>query len=455
MMVPGTRRVTLFRGAAFILAFALLAVACTGNVTLPIGPAGEASAPPPSSPEPRPTPASGPSSAEAALKKLCPPSHTSNPPPTQQQEGGTPPAVAKIEHEVESVRGLKFEHPVPVEAVTQQQMAERVRDSSKHALPRAYLERTSQAWQTIGAIPQGTDLRTALLTFLSGQVIGFYQPRSGDLVYEGTTGEPSPLQTITLAHELTHAIDDQHFDLTRVDAVENTCHDDAREAALSTIEGNAQFFAFQVARRYLSLTDIGGLVNQPAPSIAGVPPFLVSQEVFPYVAGLAFMTALDERGGTAAVNHAIQHLPTSTEQIIHPDRYPNDQPQAVNVPDLGPRLGHGWDDLDAEQIGEEWLSDLLSLRQDGSDAAREAAGWDGGIERSWTDGTHTAAVLSTVWDTQRDASEFAAGMRTWLAAGPGQSACVEQPARDAVRVLFASDAGTLAKLSSVVSSSSG
>jgi len=454
--VPGRRACAAsVRTAAVLFSLGFLLAACTGNVTLPLGPQTPTSfAPPPSSAQPPPTPASGPSSSEAALKKLCPPSHPNSPPPAQQQEGGTPAAIAKIEHEVESVRGLRFEHPVPVEAVTPQQMSERVRSSLTHSLPRAFLARTSQAWETIGAIPQGTDLRTALLKFLSGQVIGFYQPRTGQLVYEGTN-DPTPIQQITLAHELTHAIDDQHFDLTRVDAIQNTCHDDAGEAALSTIEGNAQFFAFEVARRYLSLTDLGGLLNQPAPSLAGVPPFVVSQEVFPYVAGLAFITAIDQRGGTAAVNHAIQHLPTSTEQIIHPDRYPNDQPQAVNVPDLAPKLGRGWKDLDAEQIGEEWLSDLLSLRQQQSTAASEAAGWDGGTERSWTDGSHTAAVLSTVWDTPQDATEFASGMRGWLAEGPGQAASVEQPAPEEVRVLFASDPGALTRLTGAVSSPSG
>jgi hypothetical protein len=347
---------------------------------------------------------------------------------------------------VESVRGLKFETEVPVEAVTPSEMAERLRASLKHSLPRRYLDRTTQAWQTIGAIPPGTDIRTALSRFLTGRVVGFYQPRSGQLVYEGSS-DPTPIQRVILAHELTHAIDDQHFDLTRVNAIQNRCHDDAGEAAVATIEGNAQFFAFEVARRYLSLTDLGGLLGAPTPSIEGVPPFIVSMEVFPYVAGLEFITAVHQRGGTAAVNDALRHLPTSTEQIIHPDRYPNDQPQAVNVPDLGPRLGKDWRDLDVEEIGEEFLSDLLALRRDRAEAASEAAGWDGGIERSWTDGDHTAVVLSTVWDSARDASEYATGMRAWIAAGPGQSASVEETGHSAVRVLFASDPATLQRLS--------
>ncbi len=346
---------------------------------------------------------------------------------------------------MESVRGLKFKTDVPVDPVTQQQIAHRLQASLQKSLPAGYLARRSQAWQTIGAIPAGTDIRTALVKFLSGNVIGYYEPTTGQLVFVGTRS-PSPIEQVTLAHELTHAIDDQHFDLTRVDAIQRACQDEAGSAALATIEGSAVFFSFQVAQRYFSLGDLGGLLSQSAPAPAGVPPFIVQMEIWPYIAGLEFITALDTRGGTAAVDHAIRHLPTSTEQVIHPERYPNDQPQSVNIPDLGPKLGGAWKDLDVEQIGEEWLSALLGLRQDQTSAATAAAGWDGGLVRSWTDGRHTAVVLSTVWDTSRDAEEFATAMRRWLSAAPGRPVSVEPVSGLSVKVLFASDPGTLRRL---------
>jgi hypothetical protein len=81
-----------------------------------------------------------------------------------------------------------------------------------------------------------------------------------------------------------------------------------------------------------------------------------------------------------------------------------------------------------------------------SDAASAAAGWDGGISRAWSDGTHVALVLSTVWDTAPDAAEFASAMNRWIGAGDGQAATVLPPSGTSVRVLLASDASTLGRL---------
>ena len=104
-------------------------------------------------------------------------------------------------------------------------------------------------------------------------------------------------------------------------------------------------------------------------------------------------------------------FPASTEQILHPERWPNDVPQPVDVPDLSPALGAGWQDLDVMTVGEAWLQIMLALRLDAGDAERAATGWDGGLYRAWTDGAHTAVVLRTVWDSAEDAQEFSDAMQ--------------------------------------------
>jgi len=124
-----------------------------------------------------------------------------------------------------------------------------------------------------------------------------------------------------------------------------------------------------------------------------VPPFVTDLQLWPYDAGNAFIRHLDEAGGTGQVDEALTTFPVSTEQILHPERWPNDVPQPVDVPDLGPALGDGWRDLDVMTVGEAWLKLMLALRLDDADAARAAAGWDGGIYRAWTDGSETAVVL--------------------------------------------------------------
>jgi len=152
-----------------------------------------------------------------------------------------------------------------------------------------------------------------------------------------------------------------------------------------------------------------------------VPPFVQALETWPYTAGLAFVTQRELDGGTAAVDDAFRHPPETTEQVIHPDRYPSDLPSPVDVPDLSPALGPGWGDLDAMQVGEEWLDAMLRLRLDGTIADDGTAGWDGGVYRAWSDGTDVAVVMDTAWDSAEDANAFAAAMQAWNGAGDGPS----------------------------------
>jgi hypothetical protein len=261
-------------------------------------------------------------------------------------------------------------------------------------------------------------------------------------VYIGTA-HLDVVSKFILAHELTHAIDDQRFDLTRVDRLVASCRDENEEAALGAVEGSAQFFATQVLLRFP-----GNLApSRPTGrSLVGVPPFIQALELWPYTAGQAFITALQAKSGIPAVNRAIRHLPLSTEQVIHPERYPSDLPVAVDISDLGPELGSGWRDLDVEQIGEEWLKTMLALRVDTNEAAAAAAGWGGGIYRAWSDGSRTAVVLKTVWDTPADATQFAGAIRDWIGKEPGSRAFVASPDASAVEVAFAGDQDTLIAL---------
>jgi hypothetical protein len=183
-----------------------------------------------------------------------------------------------------------------------------------------------------------------------------------------------------------------------------------------------------------------------------VPQFLQTMVTWPYIAGPKFIAAMEQRGGAAAVNQAIRNLPVSTEQVIHPSAYPNDLPTPVDVPELAPKLGAGWHDLDVQQVGEEWLSALLALRLDPTEWQPAAAGWSGGLYRAWTDGKHVAVVMTTVWDSPTEAGQFEHAMSDWQ--GPHQALSFLL-ARSRVTVLFASDRGTLPSLGAALAKSSG
>lgn len=416
-----------------ILAFA------TGACTVTIGspPSGTPARSPDPSPSPVPT---GPGSAAAAMKRLC------ESPKTGQgsgvtPEGPTPPAIATMERQVETVRGLRYTSRVAVKALSQEQIDRRLTKNFDKTYPVDFYARRSQTWGTIGVIPEGTSIRDALLAFQTGQVVGYYNTFNKQLVYIGDA-ELSLTERFVLAHELTHAIDDQRFGLARLDSIAARCDDEAFTAGLGAIEGSAQFYSTQVMLRFPSDAAVGGGGGGDG-SLAGVPRFISKLQLWPYTAGMAFIQRLDDAGGAARVAEALTTFPVSTEQIIHPERWPNDSPQAVDVPNLGPALGAGWTDLDVMTVGELWLRLMLELRLNGDDAGRAATGWDGGLYRGWTDGSRTAVVLRTVWDTTSDAQEFADAMRTWTG---DATATVRDPVGAWVDVLFASDGATLSAL---------
>jgi hypothetical protein len=413
--------------AAWVAGFALAMVACTFTLGTP-----------PPSPDPTPSPVpTGPGSAAAAMAELCEaPKMGSGSGVTP--EGPTPPAIAAVEHQVEAVRGLRYTSPVAVTPLTQEQIDRRLTKNFDKTYPVDFYARRSQAWSTIGVIPDGASLRDALLAFQTGQVVGFYNPANGQLVYIGDT-DLDQTERFILAHELTHAIDDQHFGLRRLDSIGARCDDEAFTAGLGAIEGSAQYFATQVLIRFPSDAPLGG--GGDGGSLDDVPPFVTDLQLWPYDAGNAFIRHVDEAGGTAQVDEALTTFPVSTEQIMHPERWPNDVPQPVDVPDLRPALGAGWRDLDVMTVGEAWLQLMLALRLDADVAARAAAGWDGGIYRAWTDGSETAVVLRTVWDSTEDAQQFAGAIEGW--AGDAAFVSLDDMRVD---VGFASDASTLAAL---------
>jgi len=407
-----------FRLAGVVLGTALVASACTVTIGSPT--VGGTPPPPTASSVPalRPVAAilAGRGSAAATMRRLCVPPASNAAKPAHA--GATPPAIAQTEQEVEAVRGLRYEHPVAVQPLSAAQLDAKVLAAFNGSYPASFYARRTLAWRALGVIPPDADIRRALRLFQTGEIVGFYDPDTGRLVYQGDAQLQDLDQRFTLAHELTHAIDDQHFDLSRLDVLGARCLDERSQAALGAVEGSAQYFAAQVITRFP-----GGTAASPAPGPpAGVPPFIVGMQLWPYTAGETFIATLRARGGIAAVNGALEHLPVSTAQVIHPDRYPSAVPVALNIPQLAGRLGPGWRDLDVMQVGEEFLSQMLQLRLPLSTATAATDAWTGGLYRAWTDGTHTAVLLATAWASPADAQAFAQAMQDWLAAGstPGR-----------------------------------
>ncbi len=361
----------------------------------------------------------GATSAAGAIRGLCEPPDI--PDPEVVPPGEVPPEIAEVMDQVEQVRGLEFRRDPAAEAISDDEMDRRLEENFEISYPEEPLARRTFAWRTLGVLPPDADLREAYRSYLTGQVIGFYDPATGELVYLGE-GDVGLVERLTLAHELTHAIDDQHFDLGRLDPLVLACRDEEFEAALGVVEGSAQYFATEVLVEFPEM-DLGDLADALADAFGAgggptdVPPFVQELQEWPYLAGQAFVLDRSLRGGDEAVNEALQDLPATTEEILHPETFPASPPIDVDIPDLSQALGEGWGDLDAMQVGEAWLAAMLHLRLDDATGDEAAAGWDGGVYRAWSDGEDVVVVLRTAWDTPEDADGFAAALRQWIDAG--------------------------------------
>jgi hypothetical protein len=387
------------------VAIVVLLVACTSE---------------PSPPSPSETPSetplgdpvevtTGPTSAAEAMRRLCVAPDVEVDPVT---EVPTPPAIAEVADQVQSVRGLEFDRPVNVEPITEAEMDRRLADYLDTYFPKRFYARRSEAWQTIGALPRDVGYLEAIDAYQQGQVLGFYNSQNEELVYTGDA-ELNRIEQFVLAHELTHAIDDQHFDLDRLDGLVARCQEERFQAALGIVEGSANHFATQVLINF-PIQEVGSIREDGTQE---VPPFIVDLQAYPYTTGQRFADTLSDANGPSAIDDALETFPTTTEQVMHPTKFPHEVGESLDVPDFAPTFGEGWRDLDVMVVGELWLKILLHLRLDDVVAAPAAAGWNGGIYRAWTDGDDVAVIMSTIWDTPKDAQEFSETLERWMSRG--------------------------------------
>jgi len=220
----------------------LLTGACTSG-------GAEPSAHGPSAPSPGERPPRGSVSAAEALEALC------VYPDRLEEPGSRGPAasdtlVNEVSSQVERLRGLAFRRPVRVEVVSQPELVRGLRDLYAATVPEDLYARRSLAWQTIGVIRRGTDISEVFRTFGPVDVIGYYLPGSDLLRMIGERGE-SGFERFVLSHELTHALDDQHFDLGRIEELTRACRDDAQLAATAVVEGNATVLMYAWAASFL------------------------------------------------------------------------------------------------------------------------------------------------------------------------------------------------------------
>ncbi|HEX8146663.1 MAG TPA: hypothetical protein VF591_05755 [Pyrinomonadaceae bacterium] len=321
-------------------------------------------------------------------------------------------ATAEVLRETSELRRLPVLRQVRSGAQSRAEIEQMlVRNLNESATPEETLANET-AMKKFGLAPTDFQLRPFLIKLLAEQVAGYYDPKSQEFYLADWIDLDG--QRPVMAHELTHALQDQHFNLRRFEDWPG--HDsDAEMAAHALVEGDASYLMMQYVARdparqlaFLKSMMSGGAAASE--QIEKAPRVLREQILFPYLQGMLWVAQVYKQGGWEAVSAAYKNLPKSSEQVLHQEKYgANEPPQKVLVRDVSAALGRGWRLADNDVFGEWGCYILLDEFLQSMDASkRAAAGWGGDRYALFVGPGRADAVvaLKTVWDTEADAREF-------------------------------------------------
>jgi hypothetical protein len=268
----------------------------------------------------------------------------------------------------------------------------------------------------LGLLTPGTDLVKARDTLLGGAVIGLYDNQSKSLMVRGT--QLNPYVRTTLAHELTHALQDQIFNLNRPELVK--ADDESSLGFTSIVEGDAKRIEEQYRTSLSKAEQREGAREEAAAAgstdYSKIPPVLFQFLVFPYARGTALDDALYRAGGQARLDAAFRTPPTTSEQVMHPEKFlAGEGPKQVAPPPPDGAV------LDKGNMGEFVLGMMLQSAVSSDEADRDATGWGGDYYVAWTRGDQTCVRVSFTMDTPQDLAELRDGLTKWTAKQPDAS----------------------------------
>ncbi len=379
-----------------------------------------------------------------------------------------PAAVAAAQKAVEKVRGVPFRSPVASALLPEKQLGSVLEAKLIEDLPTSF-EMYAASLVAVGLIDPVPGLRKRIANLYTRQVVGFYDPAEKKFyIVPERAGSSAPdpagdlgmdaarlVEESLLAHELTHALQDQRLDLDRRMAAlrENS---DALLALESLLEGEATVVMAEVlldrippeSRDLLGKDVLGEMVSNLAlvgagavDGADGVPDFFVKELLFPYTAGTSWVRR--KRGaGWAGIEEAYRHPPETTAEILHPDRKtsrtrlaPSDRPSRTEIPAKGRFIYN-------DSLGEWELLQLLDRSGAGDGAAEIAAAWQDDrilfFERSGSPSPGIGFCWRIRCSSPADAARLAAALLPLYAARPAGS----RPAVHARGEVVAVDLGT-------------
>lgn len=327
------------------------------------------------------------------------------------------PDLHAAEQQVEKIRGLRFKAPVQSITISRSELPDRLRAQFEKSLPYAVSD-----WETILQAlllvdDRKTDIIPSLLDLYQAQVLAYYDPltKSYIMVRElpeaaaAIAGSAEMVNTGVAVHELTHAIQDQYFDVGRRDW-DLRDDSDAGLAYHAVLEGEASLvmlasmiermggsFDAAMSNEMLSSTLAAAASADAVLGNSGAPEYFTELLKFPYLEGLKFVMEAYRRGGWKALDRIHQNPPSTTREILHPaeyfdhkftpDSFTSTPAAGVTRPISVEHLGEfHWRYLVGAQNANGWKNDRVTIAADPS--------------------CRPTVLVETTWDSAADARRF-------------------------------------------------
>jgi hypothetical protein len=347
----------------------------------------------------------------------------------------------EITGQVVRLRGLQLKRPMARGVLSRAEIRKKLDERIAREFPKAEIANEGLVLKRLGLIPADADYLKLMLDLLTDQVVGYYDPARRQLYIADWM--PLDMQRPVLAHEITHGLQDQHFDLKKfTSGLKGNADRQLARAALVEGDGTGVMLEFAVGVDLGSLPPgVMGMLRPllqsfSSPTFQRTPRYLREVLLFPYTSGLEFIVTLRKRLAWSKINAFYLRPPESTEQILHPEKFlAGERPVVITPRPLSALKGSRavWQDT----LGEAQLRFFLEPHVGKERAATAAAGWGGdrAVAYQIPGQTGVAVVQYSAWDGEQDAIEFEEAQAAALAKLAGQPAQASGP------VVYGADGG--------------
>lgn len=364
-------------------------------------------------------PAQTSSEARVAERAEHPPTAPSHVAPSASAPSDAADDDAKLQAilaKVSATRQLPIQRPVSSRALSRADLLGKLRAKMNEELPPGIIALQGESVRALGLVPIDYDFEAGVLALLQGRIAGLYDPDDRTMYLLDDLGDS--LKEETLDHELVHALQDQSFDLApllkfkpgkgdRTTAVQTLVEGDATSAMFEVAGASSLDISEDSLRRLFLVSTRFSADGLATPSI------LQASLISPYTDGFAFVGALRRKGGWAAVDAAFKHLPETTEQVLHLEKFEAREPAMEVAEPTLQSLEPGFESAFVDSMGELGLRQMLEEWEVRTVARTAAMGWGGDryvvARRKLPGGAEAFGVaFHLTMDTVADAAEVAA-----------------------------------------------